>query len=128
PLGPVIPAGSLLAKWQGSGSAEEKIKLAENVQQLLTSGAPAQKDSPDAALYHQLTSLGGPLFGGMGSTGYQPVPPVDSPDGTGGTIRDSRNAASTKEPLPIPVGKLQTGTGGSPVPPIRWGLDPARFG
>src|SRR5439155_14240070 len=56
PLGPVIPAGSLLAKWQGSGSAEEKIKLAENVQQLLTSGAPAQKDSPDAALYHQLTS------------------------------------------------------------------------
>src|SRR6185503_19497391 len=58
--GPVIPAGSLLARWQASGSAEEKTKLADDLQQLLTSGTP--KDSPDAALYRQLTSLGGPLF------------------------------------------------------------------
>ncbi len=62
PLGPVIPAGSLLAKWQASSSAEERLKLAGDVQTLLTSAAPAKKDLPDALLHRQLTSLGGPLF------------------------------------------------------------------
>lgn len=62
--GPVIPAGSLLAKWQSTSSAEEKVKLADQVQQLLTSAPPAKKDSPDAALYRQIASLGGPLFSG----------------------------------------------------------------
>jgi hypothetical protein len=64
-LGPVIPAGSLLARWRSSDSAEEKTKLADDMEQLLTSGTPAQKDSPDAVLYRQLTSLGGPLLSGM---------------------------------------------------------------
>src|SRR5207244_12556613 len=40
-------------------------KLADDVQKLLTSVPPAVKDSPDAALYQQLASLGGPLFRGM---------------------------------------------------------------
>jgi hypothetical protein len=61
PSGPVIPNGSLLTKWQSSPTAEEKQKLAQEVQTLLVSDAPA-KDSPDAALRRQLTSLGGPLF------------------------------------------------------------------
>ncbi|HUQ72922.1 MAG TPA: DUF1592 domain-containing protein, partial [Planctomycetaceae bacterium] len=61
----VIPAESLLAKWQAATDAHEKHKLAEAVQTLLTSATPAAKDSPDAALQRQLTSLGGPLFGGM---------------------------------------------------------------
>jgi hypothetical protein len=65
PLGPVIPAGSLLAKWQASAVAEEKVKFANDVQTLLTSGAPAKQNSPDAALYRQLISLGGPLFSGL---------------------------------------------------------------
>ncbi|HWN97019.1 MAG TPA: DUF1592 domain-containing protein, partial [Methylomirabilota bacterium] len=62
PLGPVIPAGSLLAKWQASANAAEKVKLANEVQTLLTLAPPTKKDSPDAALHRQLTSLGGPLF------------------------------------------------------------------
>ncbi|HLJ11351.1 MAG TPA: DUF1592 domain-containing protein [Planctomycetaceae bacterium] len=62
-LGPVIPTGSLLAKWQTTGVAAEKQKLAAQVQSLLTFGPPADKNSPDAALYRQLASLGGPLFG-----------------------------------------------------------------
>ena len=62
PLGPVVPAGSLLAKWLASGSAEEKQKLAEDLQTVLTSASPEKKDSPDAALFRELTSLGGPLF------------------------------------------------------------------
>lgn len=61
--GPVIPAASLLAKWTASKDAEERGKLAEQVQALLTSAPPAAQNSPDAALYRQLASLGGPLFG-----------------------------------------------------------------
>ena len=47
PLGPVVPAGSLRAKWQASRSAEEKQKLAGDVLILLTSAAPEIRDSPD---------------------------------------------------------------------------------
>ena len=61
----VIPAGSLLARWQSAPNAEEKQKLAEALETLLTSPPPAEKDSPDAALYRQLASLGGPLFGAV---------------------------------------------------------------
>ena len=60
--GPVIEAGSLLAKWQSAASPDDKQKLATAVQTLLTSAPPADKDSPDAKLYRQLTSLAGPLF------------------------------------------------------------------
>jgi PAS domain-containing protein len=57
----VIPAGSLLAKWR-SAPAEEKAKLAAEVQQLLLSGAAGlAKDAPDAILFKQFTSLSGPL-------------------------------------------------------------------
>ena len=60
----VIPAGSLLARWQATEKADEKQQLAEAVQKLITS-APPVGDSPDATLYRQLTSLTGPLFSGM---------------------------------------------------------------
>lgn len=60
---PVLPAGSLLAKWQSSASAQEKQQLAGAVQKLLTSGvAGLAKDAPDAALHRQLTSLNGSLL------------------------------------------------------------------
>jgi hypothetical protein len=65
-FGPVIPPGSLLAKWQAATSTVEKVKVAGEVQSLLTAAAPAKKDSPDAALHRQLTSLGGPLFNRLG--------------------------------------------------------------
>lgn len=64
-IGPVIPAGSLLAKWQSAASDGEKRQLADAVQALLESGPSAAKESPDAALYRQLASLGGPLFSRM---------------------------------------------------------------
>ena len=60
----VIPSGSLLARWQSAGQAEERRRLAHELQQLLTSPAPPAGDSPDAALYRQLSSLAGPLFAG----------------------------------------------------------------
>ncbi len=64
-LGPVIPPGSLIAKWQASKIGAERRKRAEDVQRLLMSGPPADKKSPDAALYRQLASASGPLFGAL---------------------------------------------------------------
>ena len=60
--GPVIPAGSLLAKWQGAADAGERNRLAAEVQKLLTGEAPADPQQPDAVLRRQLVSLGGPLL------------------------------------------------------------------
>jgi hypothetical protein len=61
--GPVIPAGSLLAKWQAAKGGDEKRKLAQSMQELLTHGPPAAKAGADAGLYRQLAALGGPLLG-----------------------------------------------------------------
>ena len=61
--GHVIAAGSVLARWQSAANADEKQRLATDVQRLLQGGVSSlPKDSPDAALYRQLTSLGGPLL------------------------------------------------------------------
>ncbi len=57
----VIPAGSLLARWQRAASADEKERLAKALEALLKSGPPMAKDSPDGLLYRQLASLRGPL-------------------------------------------------------------------
>ncbi|MEX2027032.1 MAG: DUF1592 domain-containing protein, partial [Pirellulaceae bacterium] len=63
-LGPIVPAGSLLAKWQTASDAAEKQRLAAELHNLLVAGGPADKNSPDGALYQQLASLGGPLLRG----------------------------------------------------------------
>src|SRR5699024_119442 len=61
--GHVIPANSLLAKWQSSDSTPERQRLATEIQRLLQAeGASPAKDSPDAAVVQQLTALGGPLL------------------------------------------------------------------
>ena len=62
-IGPVIPADSLLVKWQSAPNADEKQRLAGEIQKLLIAGPPEKKDSPDAVLHQQLSSLNGPLFG-----------------------------------------------------------------
>jgi hypothetical protein len=69
-----IPAGSLLARWQWAGSREEKRLLAHEVQALLASGPPAAAESPDGALYRQLSALAGPLFqGALGKESKAPA-------------------------------------------------------
>ena len=67
---PVIPAGSLLAKWRTAPSGDVKKALASEFQRLLTGGPPTAKDDPDAVLYRQLSSLTGPLASSAG--GLQP--------------------------------------------------------
>ncbi len=61
--GYVIPAGSLLAKWQSTTDVAAQKQLAKDLQTLLQQGPqhlPA--DSPDVVLHQQMTSLGGPLL------------------------------------------------------------------
>jgi hypothetical protein len=60
--GPVIPPGSLLARWQTAESAEERRAIAGAVQQLLAGPPPADEKSPDGQLYRQAASLSGPLL------------------------------------------------------------------
>lgn len=70
---PVIPEGSVLARWLANIKANvnaaagegDRHKLAEDLRTLLTGPPPAAKDSSDAVLHRQLTSLGGPLFRGL---------------------------------------------------------------
>ena len=77
PTKPVIPPGSLLARWMEAKPVEAKRPLAEDLRRLLTSAAPA--DGPDAALRRDLTALGGPLFGRI--TGAARANPAALPDG-----------------------------------------------
>ncbi len=72
----VIPAGSLLARWQSAGSAAERKRLGQAIENMLTSGPPAARESPDRALYDQLASLRGPLVSAFhvnGPTAGQPA-------------------------------------------------------
>lgn len=62
---PLIPAGSLLSKWQSAQNAQEKQALAEQVQKLLTTGGGEAKEGPDATLYKQLIALDGPMLGSI---------------------------------------------------------------
>ncbi len=55
----------------------------------------------------------------LGSTGYQPVPSGNLPDGTGEASRKQSGAVSSSSATAILVGGSPTGTGGSPVPPTE---------
>jgi hypothetical protein len=60
--GPVIPAGSLLARWLAAPDDDQARAIASDIQRLLTTGPPSAREHPDAALYRQLSSLAGPLL------------------------------------------------------------------
>jgi mono/diheme cytochrome c family protein len=56
-----VPPGSMLAQWQQAEGAARQ-KLADQVQNLLTSPLPDDKTSPDTILHRELHSLRGPLL------------------------------------------------------------------
>ncbi|MFO0871446.1 MAG: DUF1592 domain-containing protein [Pirellulales bacterium] len=61
--GHVLPAGSLLARWQATADPAVRSQIADQLQQVLTArGAGLAADSPDAALYRQLTTASGPFL------------------------------------------------------------------
>ncbi|MGC1272441.1 MAG: DUF1592 domain-containing protein [Planctomycetaceae bacterium] len=59
---PSLPEGSLLARWQAADTTDAKRELGAQLQRLLTEGPPADPMHPDAVLYRQLHSFGGPLL------------------------------------------------------------------
>jgi hypothetical protein len=99
---PVIPAGSLLAKWQAARSADVRRQLGTDVQQLLTGATPEAKDSPDALLYRQLASFSGPLFNTM-------LAAKDSPATDASSIPENETASQKLGPDPELFGKLPDG-------------------
>jgi hypothetical protein len=58
----VIPDGSVLGRWLSAELPEEKAKLAEELQELLTHRPLPTTKQADALLYRQLASLAGPLL------------------------------------------------------------------
>ncbi|MBS0202619.1 MAG: DUF1592 domain-containing protein [Planctomycetes bacterium] len=91
-VGPVIPPGSLLAKWQAAANPQDKQRLAGEIQALLSGQPPETKESPDAVLHQQLSSLNGPLFGQFlknwlaSPTGTVAIAPKSGPDKFAATI------------------------------------------
>ncbi len=112
--GHVIPAGTLLARWQAAATADEKAKLADDVQKLLQGGAAAlPKDAPDVQLHQQLTSLGGPLFAPGSLTVKNPSPPAPLPAEPGRGEKDSARPSSGLDPALF--GKHPNGGGVEPA-------------
>ena len=67
--GTVIPAQSLLARWQATSREAEKATLASALEALLLSGPSTNTPAADVQLHRQLSSLSGPLFAGVQGTG-----------------------------------------------------------
>jgi hypothetical protein len=82
-IGPAIPGGSLLARWQAEDRADERRKLAAAVERLLIDGPPADSKHPDALLYRQLASVGGPLLAKAFTPGPKPAASANQPDRDG---------------------------------------------
>jgi Protein of unknown function (DUF1592)/Protein of unknown function (DUF1588)/Protein of unknown function (DUF1587)/Protein of unknown function (DUF1585)/Protein of unknown function (DUF1595) len=96
---PVIPAGSLLSKWQEAKGVDARKAAADEVQKLLTGKTPEGSDAANAALFLQLRASGGPLLGGI-----------------------LRSLSGGKfDPMAQPSKK-------NTAPSSEWGLDPALFG
>ncbi len=78
---PLIPAGSILARWQSSDDHATKNQLAKELQTLLSETATPPADHPDAVLRHQLTALGGPLLGTLrAKLGEAALAAIEAPD------------------------------------------------
>ena len=100
----ILVAGSLLFKWQADASAEEKQRLAGEVQKLLLGdGAGLAKDAPDAVLYRKLTAVNGPLLGAI--------------------MRGSPAARDASAPTSLSPDQNRLTSAAT-----NWGVDPARFG
>jgi Protein of unknown function (DUF1592)/Protein of unknown function (DUF1588)/Protein of unknown function (DUF1587)/Protein of unknown function (DUF1585)/Protein of unknown function (DUF1595) len=70
----VIPAGSLLARWQASGDKAERSALASQLRSLLTSDSASNVGQADSDMLRQLRSLSGPLLSAASKAMAVPPP------------------------------------------------------
>ena len=81
-----IPEGSLLARWRAAATDDERRALSAGIQALFAPSEPAGlgKDSPDAVLRRQWTSLQGPLLGAVLRGVLEASGPAGGLDGAAG--------------------------------------------
>jgi mono/diheme cytochrome c family protein/AraC-like DNA-binding protein len=73
----VLPAGSLLARWQATSDERERQAFADKLQELLLNNvSPKDLPEPDNLLRQQLTSVSGPLL----SVAFQTIASRPSPE------------------------------------------------
>src|SRR5213593_1605031 len=104
----------------GSASAANKDSLLLGSALLVpVGGSPAGTGGSPVLPILQTRSKS--VFGNcvLGSTGHWPVPSGDSPDGMGSASAANKDSLLLGSALLVPVGGSPTGTGGSPVLPIR---------
>jgi hypothetical protein len=119
----IIPAGSLLARWQAAKTDTERRKLAKELEDFVKHGTGGvAKDSPDAALYHQLTSLGGPLLSAVRSS----ISSARSPGANvgGQASRRADLAGGSDGGSPSQDHESSVGASGE----VQYGLDLSMFG
>jgi hypothetical protein len=124
----VIPAGSLLARWQRAASPADKERLARELQALLTSGPPKAKDSPDALLYRQLASLRGPLVNAVRIGEPSPALSGVARLGEGEPPGEPLFDPARQEPRPPKITNGHLGGASSSSEHAAIGLDAASFG
>jgi len=101
--GSVLPAGSLLARWQAAATPEARQSLAGQVRQLLTGEAKPAPESPDAALLRLLGSLQGPLLSRVRLADAPPVAALPETWGLDPAAFDDRGDLRVSGPSPIAV-------------------------
>ncbi|MFN8705203.1 MAG: DUF1592 domain-containing protein, partial [Planctomyces sp.] len=97
--GPVIPAGSLLARWQAESSPEKQHQLAEEIQKLLQNSTPPSPDTPDGKLAAELTSLSGPLMSAALMSASAESNTVDNSESEYGLSRTLFGAQTNGSPI-----------------------------
>jgi hypothetical protein len=112
----IIPSGSLLARWQAAKTGEERRKLARDLESLVKNGSSRlPKDSPDLALYHQLTSLAGPLLSAVRSSIASRNSEPEVPG-----VREARGGRASR--------RADIVGGSTGAAPSQLGLAPSAFG
>lgn len=104
--GSVIPAGSLLAKWQAESDPVKKQNLAKAFQDMLLGVGSQAKSPADQQLKEQFSSLSGPLYQGKSNSGNLNKPATDSVAkefGIPGSIFGSHPDGSPVDPSSICV-------------------------
>lgn len=84
--GPLVPPGSLLARWMSTADGAARGKIANALQSMLSAARPPASSPADFQLYRELAGLSGPLFADLDSADAATLPPEARGQPTGMTM------------------------------------------